>query len=148
MNEILFNIVITGAINLIFTVFAMLLVDRFGRRRLMLFGCVSIGICHLGASYAYHVHLHGVLILGLTLAAIACYAMTLAPITWVLIVEIFPNAYRGTAVSISVAALWTCLIRTHLHIPDVTEPIWVFRQLSSLRCHLFCRRHLCLFRRP
>jgi len=106
MNEILFNIVITGTINLIFTVFAMLPVDRFGRRRLMLFGCISIGICHLGSSYSYHIHLHGVLILGLTLAAIACYAMTLAPITWVLIVEIFPNAYRGTAVSISVAALW------------------------------------------
>ncbi len=106
MNDILFNIVVTGTINLIFTVFAMLLVDRFGRRPLMLFGCVSIGVCHLGASLAYHLHLHGFLILALTLAAIAFYAMTLAPITWVLITEIFPNAYRGTAVSISVAALW------------------------------------------
>lgn len=106
MNEILFNIVITGAINLIFTVLAMLLVDKFGRRRLMLWGCLTIGACHIAASVAYRLHLHGFWILGVTLAAIACYAMTLAPITWVLITEIFPNRYRGTAVSISVAALW------------------------------------------
>lgn len=106
MNEILFNIVITGAINLIFTVLAMLLVDKFGRRRLMLCGCLAIGICHIAASIAYRLHLHGFWILGVTLTAIACYAMTLAPITWVLITEIFPNRYRGTAVSISVATLW------------------------------------------
>lgn len=106
VNDILFNIVVTGSINLIFTIFAMLLVDRFGRRRLMLLGSVLIGMCHLGASIAYRMQIHGFWILALTLGAIACYAMTLAPITWVLITEIFPNRYRGTAVSISVAALW------------------------------------------
>ena len=106
VSEILFNIVITGTVNLIFTVFAMLLVDRFGRRRLMLFGAISIGMCHLAASIAYRMHLHGLAIVVLTLAAIACYAMTLAPITWVLITEIFPNRMRGTAVSITVGALW------------------------------------------
>ena len=106
INDVLFNIVITGAINLIFTVIAMLLVDRFGRRRLMLTGCVGIGAAHLAASWAYRIHLQGFLVLGLTLCAIACYAMTLAPITWVLITEIFPNRVRASGVSISVGALW------------------------------------------
>ena len=105
-NQILFNIVITGTINLLFTVLAMTLVDRFGRRRLMILGCLGIGFCHVVASTAYRLHLHGIWILVLTLAAIAFYAMTLAPLTWVLITEIFPNRYRGTAVSITVAALW------------------------------------------
>jgi sugar porter (SP) family MFS transporter len=105
-NQILFNIVITGTINLLFTVLAMTLVDRFGRRRLMILGSVGIGLCHVVASLAYRLHLHGIWILILTLAAIAFYAMTLAPVTWVLITEIFPNRYRGTAVSITVAALW------------------------------------------
>lgn len=105
-NEILFNIVITGTINLLFTILAMTLVDRFGRRRLMIIGSLGIGVCHLVASAAYRLHLQGIWILVLTLAAIACYAMTLAPLTWVLITEIFPNRYRGTAVSITVAALW------------------------------------------
>jgi len=106
LNDILFNIVITGTINLIFTLFAMLLVDRFGRRKLMLTGCLAIAASHIAASIAYRAHLHGIWILVLTLCAIACYAMSLAPVTWVLITEIFPNRVRSSAVSIAVGALW------------------------------------------
>lgn len=106
VSEILFNIVITGAINLIFTIVAMLLVDRFGRRRLMIFGCIAIGASHLAAGAAYHLHAQGTWVLILTLCAVACYAMSLAPVTWVLITEIFPNRIRASAVSISVAILW------------------------------------------
>jgi sugar porter (SP) family MFS transporter len=106
LSEILFNIVITGAINLVFTIIAMLLVDRFGRRRLMIFGCVAIGVSHLAASLAYRAHMHGMWVLVLTLCAIASYAMSLAPVTWVLITEIFPNRMRASAVSVTVATLW------------------------------------------
>jgi sugar porter (SP) family MFS transporter len=106
LGEILFNIVITGVINLVFTIIAMLLVDRFGRRRLMIFGCVAIGVSHLAASLAYRAHMHGMWVLVLTLCAIASYAMSLAPVTWVLITEIFPNRMRASAVSVSVATLW------------------------------------------
>lgn len=106
VSEILFNIVITGAINLIFTIIAMLLVDRVGRRRLMIFGCLTIGASHLASSLAYRTHAHGTWVLVLTLCAIACYAMSLAPVTWVLIAEIFPTRMRASAVSASVAVLW------------------------------------------
>ena len=106
LNGIMLNIVITGAINLIFTVIAMLLVDRFGRRRLMIFGCLAIGISHLAVSLAYRVHMHGQWVLVITLCAIASYAMSLAPVTWVLITEIFPNRMRAAGVSFSVATLW------------------------------------------
>jgi MFS transporter, SP family, xylose:H+ symportor len=106
INDILFNIVITGAINLVFTILAMTLVDRFGRRQLMLFGCVAVGASHIAASFAYREGLQGIWMLVLTLCAIGCYAMSLAPLTWVLITEIFPNRVRATSVSISVAALW------------------------------------------
>lgn len=106
LNGIMFNIVITGAVNLVFTLVAMLFVDRFGRRRLMIFGCLAIGVSHLAACIAYRAHLQGAWVLVLTLCAIACYAMSLAPVTWVLITEIFPNRMRATGVSISVAVLW------------------------------------------
>ena len=106
VSDILFNIVITGAINLIFTLVAMGLVDRVGRRGLMIFGCFGIGASHVAASYAYHAGAQGIGILALTLSAIGCYAMSLAPVTWVLIAEIFPNRVRASAVSVSVAALW------------------------------------------
>lgn len=114
VNDILFNIVITGTINLLFTIVAMLLVDRFGRRWLMILGCAAIGASHLAASFAYRAHARGSWVLLLTLCAIACYAMSLAPVTWVLITEIFPNRMRAGAVSVSVAALWVaCFVLTY-----------------------------------
>ncbi len=105
-GQILFDIVITGAINLIFTVATMAFVDRIGRRPLMLLGCCGIAISHLLAGLAYRIGWHGTPVLVLTLCAIACYAMTLAPLTWVLIAEIFPNRMRSAGVSTAVAALW------------------------------------------
>ncbi len=102
----LFNIVITGTINLVFTIGALVLVDRFGRRALMLFGCAGIALFHTVLGVTYRVGTKGLLILLITLCAIACYALSLAPVTWVLISEIFPNRIRGLGVSISVSALW------------------------------------------
>ena len=105
-NDILFNIVITGAINLIFTIVAMAIVDRIGRRPMMLFGCIGIGVSHLLSALAYHAGWRSQSVLVLTLSAIACYALTLAPVTWVLIAEIFPNRIRSHAVSTAISALW------------------------------------------
>ena len=105
-NQILWNIVITGTINLLFTILAMLLVDRIGRRWLMMLGCIGIGVSHILCALAYHAGMKGTPVLVLTLSAIACYALTLAPITWVLISEIFPNRVRSQAVSVAVSALW------------------------------------------
>ena len=105
-NDIFLNIVITGAINLVFTVLAMALVDRVGRRLMMLAGCIGIGVSHLLCAWAYHAQWRGIPVLILTLSAIACYALTLAPVTWVLIAEIFPRRIRSQGVSTAVSALW------------------------------------------
>jgi MFS transporter, SP family, xylose:H+ symportor len=113
VSDILFNIVITGAINMIFTFVALGTVDRFGRRALMLIGCSGVGLSHLLIGSAYFFGLKGLPVVVLTLCAIGCYAMSLAPVTWVLISEIFPNRIRGAAVSISVSGLWiACFILT------------------------------------
>ncbi|SPE29777.1 conserved membrane hypothetical protein [Candidatus Sulfopaludibacter sp. SbA6] len=113
VNGVLFNIVTTGAINLVCTLIALGFVDRFGRRALMLMGCAAIAVSHTLLGLAYHFGMKGLPVLVLTLCAIGCYAMSLAPITWVLISEIFPNRVRGLAVSISVSALWiACFLLT------------------------------------
>jgi sugar porter (SP) family MFS transporter len=106
VNDILFNIVITGTINLVFTLVALSFVDRFGRRPLMLFGCAGIAISHLLIGVAYVLKWSGLPVLIFTLSTIGCYAMSLAPVTWVLISEIYPNRVRGLAVSVTVSALW------------------------------------------
>jgi MFS transporter, SP family, xylose:H+ symportor len=114
VSEILFNIVFTGAINLVFTLVALGFVDRLGRRVLMLAGCAGIAVSHLLLGFAYARHMQGIPVLLLTLATIACYSMSLAPVTWVLIAEIFPNRVRGVAVSVAVAALWiACFFVTY-----------------------------------
>lgn len=106
VSDVLVNIVITGAINLVFTLVAMGMVDRFGRRVLLLLGFSGICLSHLLLGLAYWFGLRGWPVLLLTLCTIGCYAMSLAPVIWVLIAEIFPNRIRGVAVSIAVSALW------------------------------------------
>ena len=72
----------------------------------MLFGCAGIAVSHAVLGLAYRSGTKGFPVLLLTLCTIACYALSLAPVTWVLISEIFPNRVRGFAVSVSVSALW------------------------------------------
>jgi sugar porter (SP) family MFS transporter len=113
IHGIMFNIVITGAINLVCTLVAIATVDHFGRRRLMLIGCAGIGLSHALLGVAYFLGLKGLSVLAFTLCALGCYALSLAPVTWVLISEIFPNRIRGAAISIAVSALWVaCFILT------------------------------------
>jgi SP family xylose:H+ symportor-like MFS transporter len=113
VNGILFNIVITGTINLVCTLPAFALVDRFGRRGLMLAGCAGVGTSHALLGLAYHFGMKGLPVLVLTLSTLGCFSMTLGPVAWVLIAEIFPNRVRALAVSISVSALWiACFLLT------------------------------------
>jgi sugar porter (SP) family MFS transporter len=114
VSGILFNIVITGAVNLIFTFVALGAIDRYGRRFLLLCGVSGLALIYAILGAFYHLHLQGKPMLILVLAAIACYAMSLAPVNWVVISEIFPNRIRGSAMSIAVTALWTaCFILTY-----------------------------------
>lgn len=105
-DGIFFNIVVTGSINFVFTILSIALVDSLGRRKLMLAGCAGIAASHLLCAIAYHQHYLGRAVLVLTLCAIACYAMTLAPVTWVLISELFPNDVRSYGVAAAISALW------------------------------------------
>lgn len=114
VSDILFNIVITGAVNLVFTLLAMALVDRAGRRILMLIGSAGLAVVYTVLGAGYHAGSQGIFMLLLVVSAIACYAMSLAPVTWVIISEIFPNRIRGGAMSLAVMSLWiACFVLTY-----------------------------------
>jgi sugar porter (SP) family MFS transporter len=113
VSAVLKNIACTGSVAFLATIAALGIVDRGGRRPLMLFGSASLALIFFALSLCYHAGLTGRPILGLVLAAIGCYAMSLAPITWVVISEIFPNRIRGAAMAVAVSALWVaCFILT------------------------------------
>ncbi len=114
ISSVLKNIAWTGSVNLAFTFVALGVVDRLGRRPLMLFGAASLAVIYVVLSYSYHSHVQGLPMLLLVLAAIACYSMSLAPVTWVVISEIFPNRIRGAAMAVAVASLWmACFMLTY-----------------------------------
>lgn len=114
VSDTMFNIVLTGTINCVFTLAALGFVDKFGRRVFMLLGCAGIGVSHVLIGLSYYFGLKGLPVLICTLFTLACFAMTLGPVTWVLISEIFPNRVRGAAVSVAVSALWiACFVLTY-----------------------------------
>jgi sugar porter (SP) family MFS transporter len=106
LGDVLFNIVVTGIANVIFTFVAIYTVDRWGRRILMLFGAGSLACIYLILGTCYFFHVSGFFMIVLVVLAIACYAMSLGPVTWVLLSEIFPNRIRAVAVATSTFALW------------------------------------------
>lgn len=113
ISDTLKNIAWTGSVNMAFTFVALGTVDRLGRRPLMLFGAAGLAMIYLALGGFYAAGVKGLPTLALVLAAIGCYAMSLAPVTWVVISEIFPNRIRGAAMAVAVTALWVaCFILT------------------------------------
>ena len=106
VSDVMMNIVVTGVTNVVFTFAAIVTVDRWGRRRLMLIGSVGLAVIYLLMSGGYFIGLTGWGMLVLVMMAIACYAMSLAPVLWVVLSEIFPQQVRATAMAISTLFLW------------------------------------------
>ena len=106
IGDVLFNIVVTGIANVIFTFVAIFTVDKWGRKALMKLGAGGLCGIYLILGLCYFFQITGVFMIVLVVAAIACYAMTLGPVTWVLLAEIFPNRVRAVAVATSTFALW------------------------------------------
>ena len=106
IGDVLFNIVVTGIANVLFTFVAIYTVDRIGRRVLMLIGAGGLCLIYAILGTCYYFHISGFFMVVLVVAAIACYAMTLGPVTWVLISELFPNRVRAVAMATCTFALW------------------------------------------
>jgi len=98
--------VIMGFINIIFTLVAIFTVDKFGRKPLLIIGSVGMAIGMFAIGALAHFQIIGVSTLIFIVIYSASFMMSWGPICWVLISEIFPNTIRGKAVAIAVAAQW------------------------------------------
>ena len=133
VSSIMLNIVYTGLIMLVFTFVAICTVDQLGRKPLMLVGTGGLTLLYALIGGSFFFEFKGLHVLVLVLAAIAFYAFTLAPITWVLLAELFPNRIRGAAMAISVFTLWvTCWALAQVF-PIMNRHLGAAEQLLDLR---------------
>ena len=102
----MYQTVIMGFINIVFTLVAIFTVDKFGRKPLLIIGSVGMAIGMFAIGLLAYSHIIGVSTLIFIVIYSASFMMSWGPITWVLISEIFPNTIRGKAIAIAVAAQW------------------------------------------
>ncbi|MCF0041474.1 sugar porter family MFS transporter [Dyadobacter fanqingshengii] len=99
--------IIIGVVNMLFTLVAIWLIDRAGRRSLLIWGVAGMIICLFATGICFHFHFDkGPWVLIFILGYIASFAVSLGPIPWVLMSEIFPTKIRGIAMSLATLVLW------------------------------------------
>lgn len=147
VSDVLMNIVVTGVTNLVFTFVAIYTVDRWGRRSLMFIGSAGLALIYVILGICYYLEMSGWSMLLLVVSAIACYAMSLAPVVWVVLSEIFPVRVRGMAMALSTFFLWVaCFVLTYTF-PLLNEAVgasgtfWLYG-LICLGGFLFIRAYL------
>ncbi|MGH9590214.1 MAG: MFS transporter, partial [Terracidiphilus sp.] len=105
-NASLFQTIIVGAVNLVFTVVAILTVDHFGRKPLQIIGALVMAASMIALGTEFWLGGKGLAALICMLVYTAGFAVSWGPVTWVLLSEIFPNQIRGKAMAVAVAAQW------------------------------------------
>jgi len=106
LKELMLQIVVIGTIMVLSVVLTIAIVDRVGRKFLMLLGLGLLAAIYIIEGSLFYFGVKGIAIVVLTLASVAVYSLTLAPVVWVILSEIFPNRVRGAAMSLAVVALW------------------------------------------
>lgn len=102
----LLQTIIVGAVNLLFTVLAIMTVDKIGRKPLMMIGALGMAVAMFALGGAFFSKSVGQFALICMLVYVASFAISWGPVVWVLLSEIFPNKIRGRAMAVAVAAQW------------------------------------------
>ncbi|KGK31003.1 D-xylose transporter XylE [Cellulophaga sp. E6(2014)] len=102
----LLQTIIVGGVNLVFTVLAILTVDKYGRKPLMIIGALGMAVAMFALGATFYSQTVGILALICMLVYVAGFAMSWGPVTWVLLSEMFPNKIRDKALAVAVAAQW------------------------------------------
>jgi SP family xylose:H+ symportor-like MFS transporter len=127
----LLQTIIVGVINLSFTVLAIMTVDKFGRKPLQIIGALGMAIGMFALGTAFYAHWSGVVALLAMLFYVAAFAMSWGPVCWVLLAEIFPNAIRGKAMAIAVAAQWLANYFVSWTFPMMDKNSWLVSHFNN-----------------
>jgi len=102
----LWQTIIVGLANALSTVIAILTVDRWGRKPLLIVGALVMAVAMLALGFLFQARLVGLGALSMVVIYSAGFALSWGPVTWVLLSEMFPNAVKNRALAIAVAAQW------------------------------------------
>lgn len=130
--------VIIGIINVLFTFVAIRLVDRVGRKKLLLLGGAGMGISLLIVGMSFYFSWTGYVLLFFILTYVACFAASFGPVPWVVLSEIFPIKLRGVAMSVATLSVWVAVYFVTQLFPILLESIgpaqtfWIFFAVSVM----------------
>ena len=140
-NASMIQTVVMGLVNVIFTLIAIIYVDKFGRKPLLIIGSTGMTIGMLGMSILAANGAFGVITLVFMVIYTASFMMSWGPIIWVLLSEIFPNRIRSSAMAIAVAVQWLAnftITSTYPSMMDISGTMtYGFYGLMSLLSCLF-----------
>jgi SP family xylose:H+ symportor-like MFS transporter len=124
-NAALLQTVVVGVVNLSFTIIAIWTVDKVGRKPLMIIGSSGMGLSLLGMGLMAYFQKTDFWVLLFILGYIACFALSVGPVTWVILSEIFPTRIRGRAMAIATVCLWVANYVVSQTFPMMDENTWL-----------------------
>ena len=121
IQQMMLNIVVIGTVMVVSVIITMLIIEKVGRKKLMLAGTLGLAVVYLVLGYLFLKGITGIPIVISTLTNVAIYSITLAPVVWVILSEIFPNRIRGAAMSAAAMALWVGNFSLTFSFPTIKE---------------------------
>lgn len=121
IQQMMLNIVVIGGVMVLSVVVTILVIEKTGRKKLMLAGTALLAVVYGILGYLFLIGESGLPIVLLTLVNVAIYSITLAPVVWVILSEIFPNRIRGAAMSAAAMALWVGNFSLTFTFPAIKE---------------------------
>lgn len=144
LKAMMLNIVVIGGVMVVSVFVTMFLVDRVGRKSLLLFGCAALCAVYVAIAMCFKTNaageplVQGLPVVLLTLVCVSVYSFTLAPLLWVILSEIYPNRIRGAAISIAATAHWVANFILTYTFPTVNSKLglsgvfWLFAGVCAV----------------